>query len=187
MKAAVIREPGATPEYADFGEPIVSEGHVQAELVAAGIHPVVRSLAAGLHYGSAGKYPLVPGVDAVARIADGTLVYTGYIQPPYGTLAERMAIPAATQFVLPEGAQPERVAGGINPGMSSWLPLRTRRDRSRGHSHDTFGMRSIEGDAPIMHSCREGLSACVLGGGGRRTSPLGEGKTFRGAGPRGRR
>lgn len=61
------------------------------ELVAAGIHPVVRSLAAGRHYGSSGIWPQIPGVDAVARTADGELVYTGYVQAPFGTLAERLA------------------------------------------------------------------------------------------------
>lgn len=130
MKAAVLRGPGSVPEYADFEEPPVPAGRELVELAAAGIHPVVRSLAAGRHYGSAGAYPLIPGVDAVARTAGGGLVYTGYVQPPYGTLAERMAVPATMTLPLPGGAEPERVAGGLNPGLSSWLPLRIRRSEA---------------------------------------------------------
>jgi NADPH:quinone reductase-like Zn-dependent oxidoreductase len=126
VKAAVLRGPGGVPEYADFGEPPVPSGRELVELAAAGIHPVVRSLAAGRHYGSAGTYPLIPGVDAVARVRGGGLVYTGYVQPPYGTLAERMAVPAAMKLPLAEGAEPERVAGGLDPGLASWLPLRNR-------------------------------------------------------------
>ncbi len=126
MKAAVLRDAGSVPEYADFEEPAVPSGRELVELVAAGIHPVVRSLAAGRHYGSTTTYPLIPGVDAVARTADGGLVYTGFVQSPYGTLAERMAVPAAMKLPLPDGVEPARIAGGLNPGLSSWLPLRSR-------------------------------------------------------------
>jgi NADPH:quinone reductase-like Zn-dependent oxidoreductase len=130
MKAAVLHNPDSVPEYADFEEPPVPSGRELVELAAAGIHPVVRSLAAGRHYGSTGAYPLIPGVDAVARTADGGLVYTGFVQPPYGTLAERMAVPATMKLPLPDGAEPEHVAGGLNPGLSSWLPLRSRQSEA---------------------------------------------------------
>jgi hypothetical protein len=66
MKAAVLRGPGEIPEYADFDDPQAPEGYELVEIVAAGIHPVVRSLATGRHYGSTGTWPLIPGVDAVA-------------------------------------------------------------------------------------------------------------------------
>jgi NADPH:quinone reductase-like Zn-dependent oxidoreductase len=130
MKAAVLHSPDGTPEWADFDDPPVPSGRELVELVAAGIHPVVRSLAANRHYGSTGTYPLIPGVDAVARTADGRLVYTGYVQPPYGTLAERMAVPTAMKLPLPDGAKPESVAGGLNPGLSSWMPLRNRQSEA---------------------------------------------------------
>ncbi len=113
--AAVLRGPGGVPEYADFAGPPVPPGRELVELAAAGIHQVVRLLAAGRHYGSTGRYPLIPGVDAVARTAGGGLVYTGYVQLPYGTLAERMAVPATMKLPLPGGAGPEHVAGGVNP------------------------------------------------------------------------
>jgi NADPH:quinone reductase-like Zn-dependent oxidoreductase len=103
-------------------------------LVAAGIHHVTRSLAAGRHYGSGGAYPLIPGLNAVARTADGQLVFTSSAPPPYGTFAELIASPDAMRFPVPAGAQPEAaggsvaeaVAAGVNPGMASWLPLKAR-------------------------------------------------------------
>jgi NADPH:quinone reductase-like Zn-dependent oxidoreductase len=128
MKAAVTHAPGEAPRFGDFAEPVVTAGRELAELVAAGIHPVTRSLAEGRHYGSTGGYPLIPGVDAVARTDDGTLLYTGYTEAPYGTLAERMAVPGGTR--LPAGADPAAVAGGLNPGLSSWLPLLAHPDRA---------------------------------------------------------
>jgi NADPH:quinone reductase-like Zn-dependent oxidoreductase len=62
----------------------------------------------------------------VARTRDGQLIYTGYVEAPYGTLAERMAVPARMRSPLPANADPVRVAGGLNPGLSSWMPLHAR-------------------------------------------------------------
>lgn len=129
MKAAVLRTPEGKPEYADFAEPVLGEGQELVELVAAGLHQVVRSRAHGRHYSSgANQYPLIPGVDAVARTADGTFVYTGNIAAPYGTMAERMAVQNSIRNALPAGTEHRaaQVAGGMNPGLSSWLPLKSR-------------------------------------------------------------
>ena len=126
MKAAIKTSAQSGVEFGEFAEPVVGQGRQLVELVAAGIHPIVRSLANGTHYGSDGGYPLVPGVDAVARAADGALIYTGYVEAPYGTLAERMAVPAGFRLELPAGADPVKVAGGMNSGLSSWMPLKSR-------------------------------------------------------------
>ena len=127
MKAAVIESPGDGAHYGDFAEPGDREGRQIVELVAAGIHPIVRGLATGQHYGSSNQWPLVPGVDAVVRSADGVLAFSGFPQPPYGTLAERISVPSFLWIPLLEGADPARVAGGVNPGLASWLPLQARR------------------------------------------------------------
>lgn len=126
MRAAVVTSAGAVPVYGDFDEPVVGDHQTVVSLVAAGIHPVVRSLASGRHYGSGDHWPIIPGVDAVARTSDGQQVYTGFVTEPYGTFAERMAVPSAVGFPLPDGADPVAVAAGVNPGLSSWLPLRAR-------------------------------------------------------------
>ncbi|TPX01365.1 zinc-binding alcohol dehydrogenase family protein [Schumannella luteola] len=94
------------------------------DLVAAGVHPVVKSRASGAHYSAGDVYPMVPGVDAVARHAEGRLVYTGWTPEPWGTMAERLSAPFGAP--LPEGADPLAVAAGMNPAMSGWLPLAAR-------------------------------------------------------------
>jgi NADPH:quinone reductase-like Zn-dependent oxidoreductase len=126
MKAAIIGGPTQPAAYGDFAEPTTSDGGELVDLVAAGIHPVVRAIASGRHYASSNHWPLIPGIDAVARTATGELVYTGNITTPYGTLAERMAISPGLRIPLPHGADPVQVAAGINPGLSSWLPLTAR-------------------------------------------------------------
>jgi NADPH:quinone reductase-like Zn-dependent oxidoreductase len=126
MKAAVVTGPDATPEYGDFPEPQVDDGYELVELVAAGLHPIVRSLAAGRHYGSSQAWPIVPGVDAVARTSAGDLIYTGFVRPPHGTFEERMAVPNRVRIALPPGADPVTVAAGLNPALASWMLLKAR-------------------------------------------------------------
>lgn len=127
VKAAILRSADSIPVYGDFAEPDADEGSQIVDLVAAGIHQVTRSAATGRHYSQAGVFPVIPGLNAVARTADGQLVFTASGRPPYGTFAERIASPDAMRFAVPQGAQPEAVAAGINPGMASWLPLTARR------------------------------------------------------------
>ena len=126
MKAAILRSAESTPVYGDFEEPVAGQSSQLVDLVATGIHPVTRSVAVGRHYTRDAAFPIIPGLNAVARTARGTLVFTGSGQPPYGTFAERIASPDAMRFPLPDGAQPEAVAAGVNPGLASWLPLAAR-------------------------------------------------------------
>jgi len=126
VKAAVLRSADSVPVYGDFDEPVAGAGSAVVEMVAAGIHHVTRSVAAGQHYSRGGTFPVIPGLNAVARTGRGDLVFTAASAPPYGTFAERIASPGAMRFPLPEGAQPEAVAAGVNPGMASWLPLMAR-------------------------------------------------------------
>jgi NADPH:quinone reductase-like Zn-dependent oxidoreductase len=130
VKAAVLHSADSAPDYGDFDEPEAGAGTEVVEMVAAGIHHVTRSVAAGRHYSRGRAFPVIPGLNAVARTAGGDLVFTASGEPPYGTFAERIASPDAMRFPLPEGAQPEAVAAGVNPGMASWLPLMARQDET---------------------------------------------------------
>ncbi|MFT4295844.1 MAG: zinc-binding alcohol dehydrogenase family protein [Micropruina sp.] len=121
MRAAVVTAPGAIPVAGTFAEPELVPGSELVEVVAAGIHPVVRSLVSGQHYGSTDSWPKIPGVDAVARRSDGSLCYTGFTADPYGTFAERAAV--RLTLPVPDDADPATLAAGMNPGMASWLPL----------------------------------------------------------------
>jgi NADPH:quinone reductase-like Zn-dependent oxidoreductase len=126
MKAAILSAADSIPVYGDFDDPVAGEASEIVELVAAGIHPLTRLVATGRHYSRGAVFPLIPGLNAVARTAGGELVFTSSGEPPYGTFAERIASPGAMRFPLPPGAPPEAVAAGVNPGMASWLPLKAR-------------------------------------------------------------
>ncbi|QKT07055.1 zinc-binding alcohol dehydrogenase family protein [Gordonia sp. X0973] len=128
MKAAVITGPDQPPVYTDFADPTAGDGQRIVELVAAGIHNVVRSRASGRHYSSSNTWPLIPGLDAVARTDDGRLIYTATQSIPYGTMAQRIPVASAFAIPLPDGTDPLAVAAGCNPGLASWLPLRKQSD-----------------------------------------------------------
>ena len=74
MKAAVIDSLERGPRFADFAEPVVADGETLVEVTAAGLHPIVRMLASGEHYGSQGTLPMIPGIDGTGRSPDGTRV-----------------------------------------------------------------------------------------------------------------
>jgi NADPH:quinone reductase-like Zn-dependent oxidoreductase len=162
VKAAILRNPDGIPEYGEFADPHSEEGYELVDLVAAGLHPIVRSLAAGRHYGSSGSGPLIPGVDAVARTVSGNIIYTGSVRSPYGTISERMAVPNQMRFPVPPGADPVQVAGGMNPGLSSWMPLKARATELGAIGTVLIlGVTGMAGSLAVQHARLLGAPAVV--------------------------
>lgn len=85
-----------------FPDPVAESGEQVVDILATGVHPIVRALAAGSHYGGDGVLPMIPGVDAIGRLADGRAAYVGYARAPYGTLSERTVVPASAGLPLPD-------------------------------------------------------------------------------------
>jgi NADPH2:quinone reductase len=54
MNAAVLYELGAAPRYTSFRDPEPEEGEILVDVIGAGLHPIVKALASGSHYGSTG-------------------------------------------------------------------------------------------------------------------------------------
>jgi len=123
MKAAVVTQFGNAPEYGEFAEPEPVDGEVVADIRAAAVSNLVRLVAAGKHYSSAAKPPMVAGVDAVAELPDGSLVYVPGVRSPWGTLAERAAISLAAARPVPDGLDTQQAAAVVNAAFASWMPL----------------------------------------------------------------
>lgn len=127
MKAAVVTSFGTPPRYDEVSEPVAAdEDEVVVDVLAAGLHPRVRSQADGSHYTSTGALPLVPGIDGVGRGPDGLLRYFVLDDSSLGSMAERTVVDLRRSVVLPDGTDPVAVAAATNPAMSSWLALRRR-------------------------------------------------------------
>jgi NADPH:quinone reductase-like Zn-dependent oxidoreductase len=129
MKAAVVTAFDAPPRYLDFPDPVTrGKDEAVVDVLAAGLHPRVRSQANGSHYTSTGALPFVPGVDAVVRDPKGRIRYTVLDDTTLGTMAERTVIELDRSVVLPDGTDPVLMAAAMNPAMSSWVALRRRID-----------------------------------------------------------
>lgn len=131
MRAAVVTSFDAPPAYGEWPDPVAAGearhgDELVVDVVAAALHPRVRSQADGSHYTSTGELPFVPGIDAVVRDAAGGLRYALLHESALGTFAERTVVPRAATVPLPEGIDAVRVAAAMNPVMSSWVALRRR-------------------------------------------------------------
>jgi NADPH:quinone reductase-like Zn-dependent oxidoreductase len=151
MHAAVVRSFDTAPCYEAFDIPQASGGHeVLADILAAGLHPRVRSQADGSHYTSAGELPLIPGIDGVGRLPDGRVVYFVAPDTRFGTLAEKSVIDLRRSVPLPEGADPALIAAAMNPAMSSWVALRRRVDFRPGQTVLVLGATGSSGQMAVQ-------------------------------------
>ena len=165
MKAAVVHAFDAPPCYQDFDLP-EPEGpdEVLVQVLAAGLHPRVRSGASGTHYADVPVLPMIPGVDAVGRLPDGTLVYCVVHDTPHGTMAERVIADRRRCVPLPEGTDEAVIAAAMNPAMSSWLALRLRAPLRPGQSVFVLGATGNAGQMAIQIAKRLGAGRVVGAG-----------------------
>jgi NADPH:quinone reductase-like Zn-dependent oxidoreductase len=164
MKAAVVEAFGAAPKYKDFAEPVASAGEKLVRVSAAGLHPIVKGLAAGSHYGSTGELPFIAGVDGVGKLEDGTRVYFGTMRKPFGTFAEIAPAPDWITLNLPEALADETAAALANPGMSSWAALKYRAQFKAGESVLILGATGVAGQLAVQIAKRLGARRVVACG-----------------------
>jgi NADPH:quinone reductase-like Zn-dependent oxidoreductase len=127
MNAAVVTSFGEPPHYQKFEVPQpASAGEVLVDVLAVGLHPRVRTGAAGAHYTSTGTLPMIPGIDGVGRAPDGRRIYFAAGDDVPGTMADKAVADLRRAVVLPDDADAAKVAAAMNPAMSSWVALRRR-------------------------------------------------------------
>jgi NADPH:quinone reductase-like Zn-dependent oxidoreductase len=164
MNAAIVESFAKPPRYGSFADPVAEAGEVLLTVEAAGLHPIVKALANGTHYGSPGKLPFVAGVDGVGRLEDGTRVYFGVSRPPFGTFAERAVTNSALFTRLPDGLESLTAAAIANPGMSSWVALQFRAKFVAGESVLILGATGAAGQLAVQIAKRLGARRVVAAG-----------------------
>jgi len=164
MHAAVVHDFDAPPRYTTFPDPIAAAGELLVTVKAAGLHPIVKALAKGTHYGSTGELPFVPGVDGVGRLEDGSRVFFGMGRAPYGTFAERALAADWMCIPLPEGLDDATAAGIANPAMSSWVALTERAKFVAGESVLILGATGVAGRLAVQVAKRFGARRVVAAG-----------------------
>jgi NADPH:quinone reductase-like Zn-dependent oxidoreductase len=126
MHAAVVQSFDQAPAFLEVPAPEPGADGLLLDVVAAAIHPRVRSQAAGTHYTSTDELPLIPGIDGVGRAADGSLRYFVLADTRDGSMAEQVVVDPRRSAVLPESVDPVLIAAAMNPAMSSWMALTQR-------------------------------------------------------------
>jgi NADPH:quinone reductase-like Zn-dependent oxidoreductase len=171
MRAAVVRDFSSPPRYEELEVPPPAGQHdVWVEVLAAGLHPRVRAGASGAHYADERVLPMIPGIDAVGRLADGTLVYCVVHDTPFGTMAERVVADRRRCAALPSGVDVAAIAAAMNPAMSSWLALRLRAPLQPGQSVFVLGATGNAGQMALQVAKLLGAGRVV--GAGREVSRL---------------
>jgi NADPH2:quinone reductase len=164
MQAAVIDEVGAAPRFTDFDEPVAMQRETLVQVSAVGLHPLVRALASGEHYGSAAALPVIPGVDGTGRLADGTRVYFGGVRSPHGTMAQLAAAPQGFCIPLPDDLDEVTAAAIINPGLAAWLALHWRAAVQPGETVLILGATGVSGRIAVHLAQRMGAGRVIAAG-----------------------
>jgi len=126
MNAAVVTSFEQPPHYQQFEVPQPTAGEQLVDVLAVGLHPRVRSGAAGAHYTSAGTLPMIPGIDGVGRRPDGNRIYFVADDDVLGTMADKALVDERRSIELPDDVDAATVAATMNPAMSAWVALRLR-------------------------------------------------------------
>lgn len=164
MKAAVVDVLGQPPHFQDFAEPTPADGEVVIQVRSAGLHPIVKALAAGSHYASTGEVPMIPGIDGVGTLDDGRRVYFGFARKPWGTMCERTVTAPARCFSLPDNIDDVQGAAIVNPGMSAWLSIKERAGLKPGEQIMILGATGIAGRLAIQVARHLGASRIIAAG-----------------------
>jgi NADPH:quinone reductase-like Zn-dependent oxidoreductase len=194
VKAAIVREPGSSPVYGDFGDPVPADGEAELRVNAAALSNTVRSRASGAHYRSAAQFPFVVGLDGVGRGGDGRRAYFLAPRAPYGSMAEKTVVPASQMVSLPDDLDDVTAAALANPGMSSWVALKERAKLEAGEAVLVNGATGTAGRLAVQIAHFLGARRVVATGrnaealnslpalGADVTLPIGDaGDTFEGA------
>ena len=164
MQAAVVNVLGQPPKYQSFPEPAPGEGEVLVQVRTAGLHPIVKALASGSHYSGGAEVPMVPGVDGVGTLEDGSRVYFTFARKPWGSMCERTVCPQSKCIPLPEGLDDAVAAALVNPGMSALLSLKERAKIAAGETVLVLGATGVAGQLALQVARHLGAVRVIAAG-----------------------
>jgi NADPH:quinone reductase-like Zn-dependent oxidoreductase len=149
MRAAVLRERGATPELGEFEEPDASGENPVLEVRVAGINPIDLAICAGKVPAREREHPSVPGLEGVGEL-DGRRYYFDPAIAPFGSMAERVPVARESMIELPEGLD-DGVAVGLGvAGLAAWLSLTWRAGLREGESVLVLGASGVVGQIAVQ-------------------------------------
>jgi NADPH:quinone reductase-like Zn-dependent oxidoreductase len=169
MRAAVVTSFDEPPHYREVEQPQpAGADQLLVDVLGVGLHPRVRSGAAGAHYTSIGALPMIPGIDGVARRPDGRRIYFVADDATGGTMADKALVDPSRAIELPDGVDPVQVAAVMNPAMSAWVALRRRVALAPGQSVLVLGATGNAGTLAVTVAKLLGAGRVVGAGRDRR-------------------
>jgi NADPH:quinone reductase-like Zn-dependent oxidoreductase len=158
VKAAVLHEHGEPPQCDQFDEPVEDNGHMVAEVAAAGVNHLDLLKASGRFYTGPPPLPSVVGSDGVGRLADGRRVFFDSTEAPYGAMAERTLVSEEHLLDVAEGVDDEVAAALGNSGLAAWLALDWKAGLEPGETVLVLGAKGAVGNVAVQ-------AARILGAG----------------------
>jgi NADPH:quinone reductase-like Zn-dependent oxidoreductase len=150
VRAAVLREHGATPRVEEFADPDPVPGAVVVDVLAAALHHLDLHKATGTFYTGPPPLPSVVGTDGVGRLADGRRVYFDATVAPHGSMAERTLVPSDVLLDVAEGVDDAVAAALGNTGLAAWLSLAWRAELQRGETVLVLGATGAVGSVAVQ-------------------------------------
>ncbi|UNZ15742.1 zinc-binding alcohol dehydrogenase family protein [Streptomyces sp. 891-h] len=162
INAALVESFDEPPHFRSIPAPEAIPGQEVVDVLAVGVHPATRGIAAGKHYTSPKTLPAPAGADGIVRRADGSLAYVMVLGA--GTLAQRIAIDPAAAIPVPANADPAVLAATMNPALSSWCALRTRAPFEAGQSILVHGATGNAGSMAVKVAKHLGAGRVIAAG-----------------------
>lgn len=158
MKSVVGNNFNEEPQFeSNFPAPIANNNETIVNVIASSLSNRARSGALGNHYSSTGKLPMIPGVDGIGTLPNGKKVYF----VGNGSFAEQAAVLNHHWVKVPDGLNDIKLAGLMNPAMSSWMALKYRAHFKKGQKVMILGATGNAGSLAIQIAKRLGASKIV--------------------------
>ena len=172
MNAAVVTSFDEPPHYRPFEVPQpASDGEILVDVLAVGLHPRVRTGAAGAHYTSTPHAAHDPRHRRRRPAPDGKRIYFAADDDVIGTMADKAVVDVRRAVELPDDTDVAKVAAAMNPAMSSWVALRRRVPIEPGQSVLVLGATGNAGTMAVQIARLLGAGRVV--GAGRDPGRLG--------------
>ncbi len=164
MKAAVIYQKGAMPQYVDFPEPVIqSSDELLITVKAAAIKHFDKGRSSGKHYtvDENKQNATVIGGDGVGMLEDGTRVYALAVS---GMIAEKATIEKNRMVKLPEGLDAAIAAALPNAVAGSAMALRFRAAMQKGETVLINGATGFTGKIAVQIAKHYGAKKIIVTG-----------------------
>ena len=161
MKAAVLQQFGAAPQYIDFTDPIPGDAELLMTVKAASVKNLDKMRASGTHYASYAQLPAIVGIDGVGTLEDGTRVYAMGL---HGMLAEKAVIRKGSYTPLPEGIDDVTAAALPNAVIGAAMPIRYRAALQPGEVVLINGATGVTGQLAVQIARHYGAAKIIVTG-----------------------